>query len=125
MPIMFRIVHNRLGEPNDTCAQGYPIEPNQTWQFLAEDRNDWYRFQLATTARLRVTLANFVPREGQIALYRGESCGTAVFLKNDGGNSLDRTLDLGNQPAGQYFIFVGNDGPLNEVDYYTLLIDAQ
>ncbi|HSM56266.1 MAG TPA: hypothetical protein VK879_08940 [Candidatus Sulfomarinibacteraceae bacterium] len=125
MPIMHLVAHNRLGEPNDTCAQAYPIEPNHEWQFLPEDRSDWYRFRLEASARLRVTLSNFVPREGQIALYRGESCGTAVFLKNDGDSSLNRTLDLGDQPAGQYFIFVGNDGPLNEVDYYTLFIDAQ
>ena len=117
--------HNRLGEPNNSCGLAYDIVPGMTWKFLPEDRADWYRFRLAEAADVRVHLNNFVPLKGQMAIYRGESCGTAGFLVNDGDDSAQRTLDLGLQPAGQFFIFVANDGFLNQTEFYTLLVETE
>lgn len=116
---------NHTGEPNDTCGQAYHIAPGMTHTFLAEDREDWYVFDLGSAGDVTVELGNFVPRQGQIAAFRGDSCGATTFLQNNGDNTPDKTLYLGPQPAGRYFLFVGNDGALNSTDRYTLTVEVR
>ncbi len=106
-----------FGEDNDDCGLAHPVRLNNAREFLPEDRTDWYRFRTTEAGNLVVRVTNFAPLEGQVAVYRGESCDQAVFLKNMGTIGLTKTVDLGSQPAGNYFVFVSNDGPLMDEPY--------
>lgn len=109
------------GEPNNTCTQAVSLPLNQSQAFLAEDGHDWYVFELAQSGTVRIYWQNFVSQEGQMILYRG-SCDDLVFIANNGETAVNRTLDAGSQPAGRYFIWLINDGPLNDQDEYTLRV---
>ena len=106
-----------FGEENDDCSEAHPVRLNNPLEFLPEDGVDWYRFSTPTAGHLVVRVTGFVPVEGQVAVYRGESCEQAQFLKNMGTIGSTKTVDLGNQPAGNYFVFVSNDGPLMNQPY--------
>jgi hypothetical protein len=124
LPLAHFSLANTTGEPNDVCTQAYGLTPNVTHSFLAEDRDDWYHFILPEPGIVTIRLGNFVPVAGQIAAYQGASCDTALFLQNNGASALEKTLSLGLQPAGRYFLYVSNDGALNNADPYTLLVEA-
>jgi hypothetical protein len=114
-------------EPNDRCADAYPIIINYTHQFLPDDLHDWFTFILPAAGNLRIVVDDFIPREGQIAAYRGESCtpGELLLLGNYGFPGLTKTLELGLQPAGRYYLYVSNDGALNPSEPYQLSITVE
>ncbi len=111
------------GEPNNHCDEAYPLSLNQTGSFLAEDINDWYVFELSQSDAVQVIWHNFIPAEGQITVWRGV-CGDLVLVGNDGSTAVNRTLNLGQQPPGRYLIWLINDGPLNNTDFYTLRVQT-
>jgi hypothetical protein len=111
-------------EPNDSCTAAYPIRPNQTYEFLADDLHDWFTFTLDAPATLTASITSFIPLDGQIAAYRGESCGATQTLANYGLPGTTKTLDLGLQPPGRYYLYVSNDGAFNDADPYQLTITA-
>ncbi len=117
------ISHSPLGEPNNICAQAFPLTTNQTNEFLAEDVNDWYQFSLDSTSNLTISLANFVPIAGQITVWRG-TCQNLTFLGQNGDFATAKSINLANQPAGTFYVWVINDGPLNTNDKYTLSVYA-
>ncbi|MCP4361367.1 MAG: lamin tail domain-containing protein [Chloroflexi bacterium] len=110
------------GEPNDSCHEALPLWVNALYQFKAEDNEDWYLFDLVDAAVIRIELTNFVPQDGQIVVYTGPDCGNLTFVANEGSTAVNRTLNLGQQPAGHYLIWLINDGPLNNTDLYSLHI---
>jgi hypothetical protein len=117
------INHTPLGEPNNACDQAFPITTNQTYQFLAEDSYDWYTFTLQTTKSITVNLTNFVPVAGQITIWRG-TCQNLTFLGQDGDFATTKSINLSNQPAGTYYIWVINDGSPNANEKYGLSVAA-
>ncbi len=109
------------GEPNDFCNEAYPIMVNRTYEFFAEDASDWYVFELPTNGNLRVELRKFAPLLGQIALYKGPNCASRDFIQNNGDTSASKTIDPpGQETAGQYYIFISNDGSMNNEEPYEL-----
>lgn len=112
------------GEPNNNCAQAYQITAGATHSFLAEDQADWYHVVLSQAGDVTVRLANFVPLAGQISVWRGDNCNATTFLQNNGDSALEKTLHLGPQPTGGYFIFVSNDGVFDDVTPYSLLVEV-
>jgi hypothetical protein len=114
-------IHNSLGEPNDVCDLAFPITTNQSGQFLAEDVNDWYQFSLNTTDNITVNLTNFVPIAGQITLWRG-NCGSLTFVGQNGDFAATKNISLMNQPPGNYYLWLINDGQANSKDTYTLTV---
>ena len=111
-----------FGEPNDACQQAYRIQPNVQYQFLPDDRNDWYVLDVVGTGTLSAELRNFVPLYGQIALYKGDSCSSRNFLGNIGAPGLTKIVTKSAQTSGQYYIYISNDGSLNFYDHYTLIV---
>lgn len=111
-------------EPNDGCGDAYFIAVNRTHQFLPDDLYDWFTFVMATDSVLSVAITEFTPLYGQVAAYRGESCGSATLLANYGDPGTTKTLALGQQPAGSYYLFVSNDGTLSTTQPYQLTITA-
>ncbi len=109
-----------LGEPNNSCGEAFPLGLNQPAQFLAEDENDWYRFSLSQMTQVQVELSNFIPQAGQVTVWYGVPCTAAVRVGHDGTIAVNRVLDLGMQPAGDYFIWLINAGALNTADLYTI-----
>lgn len=117
-PQLYIFRQDNYGEPNDSCSQAHPLRLNDPRPFLPEDRNDWYRFRTLSSGRLVVRVTDFAPLEGQVAVYRGSSCGEAITLRNNGDPGLTKTVDLGpQQPAAIYFVFVSNDGVLMDTPY--------
>ena len=114
--------HSALGEPNDVCEQAFSITPNQTTKFLAEDIDDWYKFTLGTPGDMTVDLTNFVPIAGQITVWRGSSCQNLTLIGQNGDFSSEKRINLANQPPGTYFVWLINDGPMNNSSKYNLLV---
>lgn len=124
-PAICNICFDAVGEPNNSCSTAYPVQPNTLQEFYAEDKDDWYRFVLDAAANIDVHVTNFVPIAGQVAAYMGDDCGSAQFLANFGLPGLEKTLSLGPRPAGTYFIYVSNDGEMNSVDAYRLMVETR
>ncbi len=114
------VSQDALGEPNDICQQSYPVSINEAGQFLAEDVDDWYRFTLNSTSDLTILLIDFAPVAGQITLWRGD-CQNLVLIGQNGDFATQKSVNLTNQPPGEYHIWLINDGPLNATSKYTLL----
>lgn len=110
-----------FGEPNDTCTQAFSINQNQTYQFLPDDVYDFYRVTLSTSANLVVEVTDFQPVQGQLLVYRG-TCTNPVFLGSNGDFSTTKTVNLGTQPAGNYIIWVINDGAYSSTNPYNLIV---
>ena len=111
----------RADEPNDNCAESYAIKTGATYSFLPEDGEDWYKFTLTSNGNISVVLSNYQV-DGQIVAYRG-SCGSLQFIQNNGNFSSTKILNLGNLPAGTYFIRVVTDPPYNNTLSYNLIIN--
>ena len=125
IPVLTHAVGMTTGEPNDSCGEAHTISPGASNRFLAEDRHDWYQMTLPAPGVLTVRLTQFTPLAGQIAVYHGDSCSAAVLLDNIGDPAPEKTLMLSYQPAGTYFIYVSNDGVLNDADPYILTSEYQ
>ena len=111
-------------EPNNVCGEASPIAVNQPYRFLADDEHDWFTFVLAEAGEITVRLRDFAPERGQVAAYRGESCGSSITLGNYGLPGPTKTLALGTQPAGRYFVYVSNDGVMNGAEPYELVVEV-
>ncbi|HSM57121.1 MAG TPA: hypothetical protein VK879_13290 [Candidatus Sulfomarinibacteraceae bacterium] len=122
LPLAMFLEYSGPGEPNNSCSQAHRLVVGREYQFLAEDRDDWYYAEVTSGGQLTVRLTNFVPRQGQVALYYGNSCGALDFLRNNGDTATEKTITMSNRPPGRYYIYVSNDGALNETDPYQLLI---
>lgn len=127
------LMHNfrTVDEPNDVCGEAVPLLTNKAYSFGADDTTDWYVFELATTGNAIVEVTNFAPQFGQVVVYSfdGQNCnpigqgGSRVVINNNGTIGTDKTVVLGNQPAGFYLIRVINDGAQNTGTNYNLFID--
>jgi uncharacterized repeat protein (TIGR01451 family) len=112
-----------VDEPNDSCDQAHTINPNFNYSFLPDDPVDWYQFDLPSSGLLAVAVTNFKPRSGQVAVFEGDSCSSRRLVGSDGNFGETKTVDAKRQPAGHYYIFVSNDGTLNDQDPYSLLVN--
>lgn len=117
------INHSALGEPNNSCPETFPLSLNQPANFLAEDIDDWYQFQVNANGDLEIEITNFVPIAGQITLWRG-TCNNLVLIGQNGDFATEKSISVSNQPAGIYQIWIINDGPINTTDLYTLSINT-
>jgi uncharacterized repeat protein (TIGR01451 family) len=111
-----------VGEPNDTCDTAYLIGVNTSYPFLPDDDNDWYHFNAGASSSLVIELTNFTPIAGQVAVYRGATCASRVFLGNNGNFAASKSVNLGAQPAGHYYVYVSNDGPESTTTPYQLRV---
>lgn len=114
LPISFA----RIDEPNDTCADAVPLSADVIYYFFPEDSDDWYFFELDKKEEVLVELSNFLPRLGQIVIYKGADCRSLQILRNNGNDQDAKPVPLGIQPPGRYYILVVNAGkPSNQVPY--------
>ena len=107
-----------IGEPNDNCLESIPLAQNKLYRFLADNKDDWYRFDLTTATQVIVRLTDYQV-QGQIVVWTGDTCSDLVFVANDGSSLPTRVLNLGTKPAGHYYIWVINDdAPTNKLPYH-------
>jgi hypothetical protein len=115
-----------VGEPNDSLCAAMPLMTNLNYYFFADDDRDWYRFTLQSPAQVQVTISNFTVTDGQLVIYTADSCagvsGSPIGHNGEPYNPI-RELDLGQQPAGTYFILVVAEAGLNPVTPYILRIE--
>jgi uncharacterized repeat protein (TIGR01451 family) len=112
------------GEPNDICAEAFRILPNVDYLFMPNDVPDWYVFDLTYAGSMTVEMTNFTPVAGQLAASKGVDCSSRTSLGNVGDPGLTRTLTLGPQEPGRYYIFVGSDGTLSNTKPYKLRVSV-
>ncbi len=113
------------GEPNNGACNALPLQTNQSYYYLPDDANDWYRFTLDSSARLKAVLLDFTA-EGQFILYSG-NCASPTYLQHNGDTGVvtNRTVDLGLRPAGTYFIWIISENRLSSALPYQLRVEAQ
>jgi hypothetical protein len=99
------------------------IAPNSDYYFLPDDEKDWYRFTLEESAQVQIRIREWTAT-GQVVVYRGV-CNPLTFIQNNGDNGIvpNRTLNLGAQPAGTYFIWVLSDGQRSVTKPYVLHVE--
>lgn len=113
-------------EPNNSCSRPYPLLLDRQYFFLPPGLypgdQDYYSFELTQSVRVRVELTNFVARKGQLVVRKGEGCLTVVARNPD--EALNKTLDLGTQTAGRYYIQIINDNRdlVNIRELYGLIV---
>ncbi|MEM7116624.1 MAG: Ig-like domain-containing protein [Chloroflexota bacterium] len=120
-------------EPNNVCGDAFPLYTNTPYSFHANDTDDWYVFELKEAGDLTVSVTNFAPQHGQTVVYSwdGINCeqpalgGSRIGIGSTGAVGPDKTVVLGNQPAGHYLIRVINDGAKNTGMKYNLTIEFQ
>lgn len=117
-PLISVSAHDAFGEPNNSCDEAYPLSLNRVQSFRPEDTVDWYRFTTSTAGTVTVRLTGFAPQHGQIAVYNGPTCSQRAFLLNVGDSAQEKTVELGNQPAATYYVYVSNDGAPTTESYY-------
>ncbi len=113
------------GEPNNGACNALPLQTNQSYYYLPDDANDWYRFTLDSSARLKAVLLDFTA-EGQFILYSG-NCASPTYIQHNGDTGVvtNRTVDLGLRPAGTYFIWIISENRLSSALPYQLRVEAQ
>ena len=122
-----------------SCGNAFPLTLNRRFTFIPpegpnpntpepENTQHVFRFELPRQGDVRVELTNFVPRAGQLVVWSGV-CGELVLLGRNPNTALNKTVDLGTQPAVngqgekiQYIIQIINDGPTNTRDPYGLRV---
>ena len=110
------------GEPNNGVCAAMPLMANLNYFFLADDANDWYRFTLTTPARLNVRLSNYTA-DGQIVVFTG-NCNSPTLIQNNGNYEPVKEVNMGERPAGTYYVWVLTDSKFNSTAPYTLRIEA-
>jgi hypothetical protein len=118
------------GEPNNGICRALPIMTNNTYFYLADDANDWYRFTLESPANVKVSLSNFLATEGQLIIFTGNcsSPGNPIGHNGEVGENgqpiPEREIDLGQRPAGTYYIWVLTAKGVNSASPYALRVDT-
>jgi hypothetical protein len=116
------IIGRRGEEPNDTCADALGIQVNRAESFLANDRNDWFYFNLTQAANVTIELRDFGPARGQMVVAAGPGCSSLQLVGHNGNNLPNKDVPLGRQQPGRYFIWIINDGAFDTTNPYTLLV---
>jgi hypothetical protein len=120
--------YRRSEEPNDTCAESLGLMLNVDESFHADDVHDWFYFDLPAAADVTVELRDFTPADGQIVVAgeqeAGQGCAGLQLLGSDGSDQPNKTVDLDQQPAGRYYVWVINDGIAGSNITYRLFIRA-
>lgn len=118
------VVNRRSEEPNNDCNSALEIYPNRPESFFANDRNDWFFFDLGQAANVTVELRDFKPARGQIVVASGQGCSSLQLVGNNGNNLPDKDVPLGRRQPGRFFIWIINDGVLDTTTPYSLLVRA-
>jgi hypothetical protein len=102
-----------------------PLSLNRQYRFLPPGylAQQVFRFELTRSGRLTVEMANFVPRDGQLVVWTGV-CGSLELIGRNPDTALNRTVELGTRPPGQYIIQIvnGNSQLMNVTDPYRLTV---
>jgi uncharacterized repeat protein (TIGR01451 family) len=113
------LLHNfPLIEPNNNPAQAFEIEVNRDYRFYADDREDWYTFNLANSSSATVRVTEFLAQDSQVIIY---SAGLNILDSNTRPGPI-RQLTLTNLPAGDYYVRVFNNATVFSGQPYVLRV---
>ena len=125
LPTQYAFIPNAIDSVvGSSCVDSFSLSLNRLYSFLPPPHGTQsvFRFTLPRSGVVSVQLNNFVPLDGQLVVWSGQ-CGQLVFLGYNPDKALNRTVDLGTRPAGQYVIQIINDGPTTTTDAYRLRIN--
>jgi hypothetical protein len=113
-------------EPNDVCQEAYPLSNNVPYEFLAEDKDDWYSFSINKSSNVTIELTEFEPVEGQILVAVGQ-CDALVRIGHNGNFSTNKIIKLDNLQVGRYYIWLISDNirTVGEPYKYNLMVKIQ
>lgn len=117
---------DQQGEPNNEVCSSYPLDINRQYtNFLPNDAQDWYHFDLDQPGTVEIEVSNFV-QTGQIAFYIGPDCASRTFLINNGDPSMTKIVRwtvTNEQAPNRFFIFVGTDpSEFRTTNPYSLIV---
>jgi hypothetical protein len=109
--------NTNIGEPNDSCLDAIALTKNHQHRFFADNKDDWYLFDLASSASVVVTLSDFQVN-GQIVIFKGPTCDSIIFIDNNGNNQSTKIVNLGTRGQGRYYIWIINDDAPSYIPYH-------
>ena len=62
-------------------------------------------------------LRSFTPAAGQLVVASGRDCKSLKLLGSNGDDLPNKDVNLGQRPAGRFYIWVINDGPTSTTPY--------
>ncbi len=111
-------------EDNDFPCQAIPISIGHVYRFRPEDQDDWYYFDILQGGPVSVRLRDFIPEDGQLAVWTGTSCSNLDTLVGHNANFLpEKEVSFVAHPD-RYYVWISN---LDDKAYntnYTLFVDA-
>ncbi len=111
-------------EPNNRPCSAYGIATGTAYQFMPDDRNDWYYFDVDETATVTVELRGLVVSDSQFSVWDG-TCTDLLTpsLGYDGAvDHPNKTIQIKNLKPGQYFIWVLNGDNIAYSTPYSLRV---
>lgn len=118
-----------IDEPNNSCANAHRMITNRQYYVQPPDKypadQDYFSFELTQLSRVTIDLNNFVPLAGQMVVrYDDTTKPSPNCLKvwdRKPRLTLNNTMNLGQMPAGRYYIQIINDGPSGVNALYGLI----
>ena len=109
-------------EDNDFPCEAYPIGIGQVYYFTPNDEDDWYYFDIIQPGMISINLRNFLPIDGQLAVWAGGGCDELDTLAGHNANFLpEKDVSFYAQPD-RYFIWVSNSDGVGYDSPYSLYI---
>ncbi len=101
------ILNNYIySEPNDSACAAFGVTFNNSYQFLPDDTEDWYKFTLNTTSNIGIQISNYASVDGQMIVYAGSNCTSIVQIRHLPDISPDGSITLPGLTAGTYYVRV-------------------
>ena len=121
-----------INEPNNSCSNAHLMLVNRQYWVTPPAKypadQDYFAFEVPQESQATIELTNFVPRAGQMVVRYDDDDPTKptpncerVWDRRP-RLTLNNTMDLGQMPAGRYYIQIINDGPSNIADQYGLIV---
>jgi len=110
-------------EPNNRAAQAYgPLQRGVAYQAYPDDTEDWYYFNLPSTANVTVEVTNFTGGDGRLMVYAESDTTNPVSGGYWGAGGPTMTVNPSNLSPGKYYVRVYTGGSTNTTTLYTLTV---
>ncbi len=120
-PTIYKL-YSQPEEDNDLPCMAYPLTYERTYSFLADDENDWFFIDVDEPGLIEIFMENFEPKDGQLAVWSGESCKDLTINNAHNANFEPNKSVSFQAETGRYYIWVINFDGISYKNPYTLLV---
>ncbi len=111
-------------EENDLPCTAYPISINRTYLFLPDDLDDWYYYDIEVPGIVKVRMQDFLPKDGQLAIWTGTNCDYLDTLVGHNANFLPTKEITYFALPDRYYVWVTNSDAVEYDQPYLLVVDT-